>query len=204
MKYEKLVRTTSASLAKHTGRSWDEWIALLTKAGALNWPRREIVLYARKTYRLTPWWEQIVASGFEIAVGRRIEGQNEKGLYAAAGSKTFHVGAKKMWKWLVAHPEVWLRSVDPVAIKTGTQFESSEGAFGEIRTIAAGRSVRFRWQQDDWEKHTTCVVSVFPRQGEKCIVTFGEDGIASARAKEERKKYWKSVLDEIARLAIKK
>ena len=52
------------------------------------WTHGEIVAFLKVRYKLRPWWQQGVASGFEIATGRRVDGQNTKGLYTTTATKS--------------------------------------------------------------------------------------------------------------------
>ena len=101
MKYSKIGRVSSASVEKGTGRGWDEWIPLLTKAGALGWTHKEIVQFLKKKYKLSPWWQQGVTLGFEVATKRRIDGQNQKGEYNVTATRSIALEAKALWKLLV-------------------------------------------------------------------------------------------------------
>jgi hypothetical protein len=68
---DKIGRVTSASVQKGTGRNWDQWIAILEKAGARSWSHRETVDLLTKRYKLTPWWQQGVAWGLSITPEKR-------------------------------------------------------------------------------------------------------------------------------------
>src|SRR5687768_10050998 len=99
--FGKVGRVSSESVRKHTGKDWKTWVRLLEAAGARNLPHGEIVALLKKKYRLTPWWQQGVALGFEIATGRRRPGQDAKGKYMVTATKSLSVDAKAAWKRLV-------------------------------------------------------------------------------------------------------
>jgi len=205
MKYETVARVTTKSLAKHTGKSWDEWIALLEKKGAHLLSHKEIAHYLKSKHRLTPWWQHIVASGFEQVIGRKIEGQNAKGLYSIAGSRTLYIKSASAWKLLTSDEgvETWLKPLSPLMVKAGETFETQTGFFGEIRVVTKGKKIRFRLQDPEWEKPSVCVLGLNPRAGEKCLLVFTQDDLPSVRAKEEFRNYWKSVLDQLCAIVEK-
>src|SRR4051812_31302930 len=97
---EKIGKVSNQSVLKGTGRGWAEWIRLLEKAGAKHWSHQEIVAFLHKKHKLGPWWNQGVTHGFELATGRRMEGQNQKGEYSIVTTKTFPLSNKKMWQLL--------------------------------------------------------------------------------------------------------
>src|SRR5688572_1797323 len=75
---EKIGKVKSESVLKCTGKSWAQWIAILEKAGARWMTHKEIVAFLKK-YKLSQWWQQGVATGYEMHIGRKAEGRNEKG-----------------------------------------------------------------------------------------------------------------------------
>ena len=196
--FEKVGTVSSASVHKGTGRTWDQWIALLDKAGASGWTHQEIVAYLKKKHRLTPWWQQGVTTGYEVATGRREQGQSLKGEYQVTCTASLSIGAKAAWK-LISSPEglgCWLRPLsDFLAPKQ--VFESEGGIFGEVRTMKAGRQVRIRWQNEDWPKPTTVQVVVIPRPKSKCILAIMHDGFVDVRTREKMRVHWKAVLAEL-------
>lgn len=197
---EKLGRVTSASVKKCTGRDWNEWIEILDHAGARAWTHPEIVAFLRKKYRLSPWWQQGVTHGFELAIGRRIEGRNAKGELSITATKTLMARGPKVWK-LLASPRgmaLWLRPLSPVTLKAGNAFETEDGYFGEMRTLLAGKRVRLTWQDPAWEKKSVLQIHVVPREGEKCVVVFQHDQLLDARAQPKLRSRWKAALDALA------
>src|SRR3954464_1771134 len=98
----KIGRVTTASVYKATGRHWDEWLAILDKAGAISWKHGEIARWLGKRHKLRPWWQQGVALGYELARGKRIEGQNSVGEYSLTATKSLYVGGTAGWRFLLS------------------------------------------------------------------------------------------------------
>ena len=46
---------SDAALRKATGRGWDEWIEVLTAAGAEHWSHKEIVAWLAANTDLSGW-----------------------------------------------------------------------------------------------------------------------------------------------------
>ena len=206
MPIEKVGRVSRASVLKHTKKDWDQWIAILDKAGARSWTHQEIVAFLKKKYELGMWWEQSVTGGYELHIGRRAEGQNGKGEYSVTATRTFPIGNKAAWKLLFA-PEglaAWLKPLSDFTLAPGEVFETEGGAYGEVRTMKAGVRARLKWNDPDFEKASVVQVYVVPRPANKCIVAFMHEGILQARAQERLREYWKTALDELVALAVKK
>ncbi len=226
-KIEKLGRVSTKSVLKCTGKNWDQWLKILNDAGADTWQHKELVAFLKGKYKLSPWWQQGVASGYEIAIGRRVEGRNLKGEYSLTATKSIHVAAKSLWKFLCS-PEglaLWLRPLSEVDVKAGTVFEAEGCVFGEFRTVKPGSHLRMTWQETDWDRSTTVLVSVIPRPAAvtgpratksgrstpsesqnasssgKSILVIQHERIHDGRIQIQMRQHWKDVLERIAKLS---
>lgn len=198
--FEKIGRVSSETVEKHTKKSWKEWITILDQAGARQWDHREIVDFLKRKFRLTAWWQQGVTSGYEIATGRRVEGQNTKGLWSLTASKTFEGDYKKLWDFIFSSEglALWLQPLDEVELTPKQTFENHLGAFGEVRTMTKYRSLRMTWKDPEWRKHSVLQVWCVPRPNGKAIAVFTQDSLPTARVQEELRKHWKDSLQKIS------
>ena len=201
---EKLGRVTSASVKKCTGRSWDQWIKILNAAGADAWSHQEIVAFVKKKYRLSLWWQQGVTSGYELHIGRRVEGQNSKGQYSLTATLTFPISAKSAWQLITSESglQKWIGPMSPFELRKGETFESQGGIFGEVRTVKMGQRARIRWQDTDWPKPSILMLYIVSRPSEKCIVVLQHDQLTSPRLREQLRAKWKQALLDLRALAI--
>lgn len=201
-KYAQIGRVSTASVFKATRKHWNEWIEILDKAGARSWTHQEIVAFLKKRHKLGPWWQQGVAVGFEIATGRRVEGQNLKGEYMVTTTKSLSVPAAKAWKKLISEKGVtiWLKPLFKVPVKEGTQFETEDGYFGEIRTIKKARRLRLSWSDPDWLKKTVVQVTLVDRPKEKSILVIDHTQILDSRVQARMRARWRTAADELALL----
>ncbi len=200
--YNMVGKVSAESVQKHTGKNWKQWIASLEKVGANSWTYKEIVQFLKTKHRLTPWWQQGVAYGFEVATGRRKAGQDAKSKYMVTATKSLACDVKELWKLLLSKKgqAVWLKPYSTLKILPGVQFETIDGFFGEIRTIAENRRLRMYWQDADWEKHTVVEIQIVGRPGKKSILVFNHTGITDTRTKETLRLRWRKAADEIANL----
>ncbi len=196
---DRVGKVTSDSVRKYTGKGWDEWVPLLERAGASSWTHGEIAAYLKRKHRLTPWWQQGVALGFEIATGRRKEGQDIRGRYMVTATKSIGVGAAAVWKFAESTEglAIWLRPLSEIRLKPKIQFETEDGYFGEIRTVAKQRRARLQWQHPEWEKHTVIELLLVPKPSGKSILVFNHTGILDVRTREVLRVRWRKVADEI-------
>ena len=197
---EKIGITKTESVMKHTNKNWDEWVEILSKVGAHQWAFKEIVAFLKKKYKLTPWWQYVITMGYEIHIGRRMEGQNQKGRYTVTATKTAPLGQKKLWTFLTSEEglNIWLKPLSPVNFKAKTSFEVPGEIYGEIRTMKAPTRARLSWNDQDWDKTTFVQLYLAPRNKDKCLLAFQHENLMDARAKEKMRLYWKGVMDELA------
>lgn len=191
---DKIGMVSAKSVLKNTGRDWAQWIKALSQNGAENLTHKEIVKILKVKYKQTLWWQQQIATGFEIHIGKKIFGQNHKGKYSTTTAKTIKVSNKKLWEFLNSESGInlWLEPLSEFQIAKGAFFEVHGGVFGEVRTILKGKRMRIKWNDSDQGTHSYLQVYVLPRDGKKCVLVFQHDEIASARDKEKLKNHWKN------------
>jgi uncharacterized protein YndB with AHSA1/START domain len=200
--YEKIGRVSRESVLKGSGRDWDQWIKILDAVGAKMWTHQEIVAFLKKRYKLSPWWQQGVTLGYEIAIGRRIDGRSEKGEYTVTATKSIAASGQTVWKKLISEEgqKYWLQSLSTVSFKPGQTFETEDGFFGEIRTLTAGKKMRLSWQNPDQPEKSYVQVFVVARKGKNTILAFTHDKIKDKRFRENIRQRWRNSLEVMAKL----
>ena len=71
-----------------TGRTPDDWFALLDAAAATKWTHTQIAAWLRNEHSVPRWWNQAVTVRYEQARGMRDPGQKADGTYTAVGTRT--------------------------------------------------------------------------------------------------------------------
>lgn len=114
---------SSDAVRAKTGKTWDEWFAILDRAGAAEWPHKEIAIYLHDQCDCGDWWSQMVTVGYEQARGLRVKHQKCDGGFSASASKTIGVpvGAlfdawnnpKVLAKWLPDGKTLVIRKTTP-------------------------------------------------------------------------------------------
>lgn len=199
---ENIGRVTSKSVRKHTDKEWHQWVQILAKAGADSWVHKDIAEFLVKKYKLSQWWCHIVATGYEVYIGRKIAGRNQKGEYQITVTKSLKVDGKKTWKF-VSSPKgiaMWLAPMSKFALKPKSVYEREDGVYGEIRTMKAGHRIRLTWIDGDASEATTVVqVMVVHRAGrESSILCFQHEKLRDGRLKDVLRDHWRGILEAIA------
>ena len=120
------------AIKKGSGKSWDEWFALLDAWGALEMTHTEIARYISAELGVDGWWAQGVTVGYERARGMRAVHQTLNGFVMNA-SKTVNVPVSRLYAAFVNEPirDRWL---EPGTLRLRTSQENHSVRF-DILTL---------------------------------------------------------------------
>lgn len=76
------------AMEKATGRTHEQWRAVLTEAGALEWPHARIASFLVDEHGVDGWWAQGITVDFEQACKGRLPGQRADGTFTASKTAT--------------------------------------------------------------------------------------------------------------------
>jgi hypothetical protein len=199
-KTSKIGSVTAASVKKHTKKDWDEWIEVLGKCVGRSWSHQEIVALLKTKFRLSVWWQQEVARGYQIATGVREPHQTLKGTYTTTITKTLSLSAKSIFSFLIS-PEgqaIWLDPMSPTKLEEGRPFECNSGTFGEVRAVRANQKLRFFWFNENWPRKTVVQIQLHPKPKGRCLIAVDHSDLPTMKAKEEMHAYWRRAVDSMA------
>ncbi len=168
-------RMSDAAVKAKTGKTWQEWFALLDKAGARRLDHQTIVAFLHKQHGLGSWWEQMVTVSYEQARGLRKPHEKPEG-FEIAKSKTFAAPLAAVYDaWNDKEKRcLWLK----------------DHGF-EIRKANPDKSLRFTWVDG-----VTQVVADFYSQGKsKCQIAVQHSKLPNAKAAAAMKAYWAAQLE---------
>ena len=115
-----LMGMSSEAMARRTGKTWEDWLALLDAWGAADRSHPEIASYVRDELGIDGWWAQNITVGYERARGKRAVGQLVDG-FSATASKTVNVPVERLYE-AITDPELrqrWLPDA-PLAISSAS------------------------------------------------------------------------------------
>ena len=97
------------AIQRGTGKTWDEWFAVLDAWGGTEQPHAEIARYLHDQHGVEGWWAQGVTVGYERARGMRVRHQQSDG-FSVSASKTFPVAVEQVFAAFVdeASRDGWL------------------------------------------------------------------------------------------------
>jgi uncharacterized protein YndB with AHSA1/START domain len=193
-------RVSDEAVKKATGKTWDEWVVLLDKAGAQKMTHTEIAQWLEdKKHIKSSWWCQMVTVGYEYAKGRRIVGETADVGFEIGVTKTLPISKKQAWDLLMspAGMKTWLGKA--VKLEKGQTYTAAEGTTGEIRTLKPGERVRLTWQPKEFKQPSTLQVTVIP-SGQKTSIRFHHEKLSSKKAREDMRRHWQQVLNKLQEL----
>jgi hypothetical protein len=170
-------RVPDAKLLEATGKTWDEWFAILDAWGAKSQKHREIARYLMDEHRTPGWWTQHITVFYERARGLRLKHQQADG-FSISATKTLDVPVERLYDAFVedAERKRWF-----------------EDAAMSLRTARPGRDARF-----DWEDGSTRVVAWFEERGpSKSRIALAHEKIPDPDGAETLKAMWRERLSEL-------
>lgn len=180
---KKVAGIGSEAVEKATGKSWEQWFAVLDKANAIKLTHKEIAATLCEKHNLSMWWSRQIAVGYEQERGMRKVYQQPEG-FEISKSKTLPVSTLK-------------------AFKAWNNKNARDRWLGEnitIRKATPGKSMRITWS----DKKTKVDVNFYEKGKNKCQVSVQHTRLSSATQAEKMKKYWAAALISLAEFLKKK
>lgn len=170
----------SEAVREKTGKGWDEWFALLDKAGAAKWSHKEIATFLHKL-KCGDWWSQMVTVGYEQARGLRVKHQTADG-FSASASKTVAAPIAKLFRaWSDAKLRArWLPDSADIAIRSSTE----------------NKVIRIVWI----DGKSNIEVRFYPKGADKSQVAIERRKLQNAKEVEQVKDYWGRALQQMKEL----
>ena len=171
------------AVARATGKAWDQWLAVLDKAGAAGMPHKAIAAMLKEKFGVAPWWSQMVAVGYGQARGLRAMYQGADG-FSANASRTLQANLDRAYgAWSdPALRAMWLGNA-PV----------------EVTRSEDGKSLRMQWAAGG----SVVDVNFYPKGDEKSQVTVQQRKLRDRKAVEKQKGFWSGALDRLKTLLEK-
>jgi len=165
------------TIKRGSGKSWDDWFAILDAWGATKRSHTEIARYVSEKHGVSGWWAQTVTVGYERGRGMRRLHERTSGFYVGV-SKTLPVGVMRLSEEFT-DTKKRNRWLEPGLLRT--------------RTSQPGKSARFDFLEDDSRVH---VYFVSKGRG-KATVAIQHERLADEGAVEERRSFWKERLGRL-------
>lgn len=138
---------TDAAAKAATGRTLNEWFALLDDAPAPQLGRKGVNDFLFKTHQVDAWWTTTLAAEYERARGMTEKDGRPRG-YAICVTKNIKAPAARVSEAFTT-PGVLSRFLGAGAHadgKEGGAWSDGDGHHGTFSKLAGGKTVRFSWK----------------------------------------------------------
>lgn len=165
------------AMIRATGKSHEEWFAILDAWGAVERKHPQIARWLSEVQGTPPWWTQNITVAYERARGLRATHQNAAG-FSFSVNRTIGVGAGRLLAAFTdeADRRRWLPDAEMPR-----------------RPTRAANTARFDWL----EPPSRVVVLVSARGDAKAAVNVTHEQLPDAASTERLKVAWRSWLDDL-------
>lgn len=180
-----------------TGRSLDEWFALLDAFGGPGKGRREIGNHLLSTYRIDPWWVATLNIEYEAHHGLREKDGKPKG-YMVCATKSIKAPAQACFDAFASAKALdgWLGSGHVLDFRDGGELRNGDGNLATLRRINPGKTIKLVWQQADAAAGTPVEVKFEP-VGAKTTVMVTHDRLQTRADADGLRRAWGGALDRL-------
>ncbi|MZE79594.1 SRPBCC domain-containing protein [Streptomyces sp. SID5475] len=119
--------------------------------------------------------------------------------YEIGVSRTLPLPPGAVWRFLTG-PEglaLWLGRGAEITPGRGSAYRTGDGTTGEVRGYHEGSRIRITHRPPGSDRDSTVQMTVTPRGG-KSVLGFHQERLTSAAEREDRRRHWRSVMDEVA------
>jgi hypothetical protein len=176
-KVDKAGGISSDAVKAKTGKSWDQWFAILDKAGAKAMAHKDIAALLHESHDVSGWWSQMITVGYEQVRLGRAKGEKASGDFSVSASKTINVPVATLYK-------AW---ADTRARRAWLDEDI------QIRTKTPNKSIRITWS--DGKTHVA--VGFIDKGPAKSQVGLEHSKIRSAKEADRIKAAWRPRLEAL-------
>ena len=180
-----------------TGRSLDEWFALLDAFGGPAKGRREIGNHLLATYRIDPWWVATLNIEYEAHHGLHEKDGKPKG-YMVCATKSIKAPAQACFDAFASAKALdrWLGSGHVLDFRDGGELRNGDGNLATLRRINPGKTIKLVWHQADAAAGTPVEVKFEP-VGAKTTVMVTHDRLQTRADADGLRRAWGAALDRL-------
>jgi hypothetical protein len=180
-KSSKNAAISSKAVQKATGKSWEEWFAVLNELKAAELSHPAIVGKLYSDYGVDEWWAQMITVEFERTIGRREAGQRCDGTYATSASKTL---SSNMDTALECRQTLVCRAQD----FNGVAFSAQP---------SINKTDKWRYWRVKLADGARINVNITQKEADKTLLSVQHEGLQNKEDIEHWKTFWKSYLSNL-------
>ncbi|MBI2839930.1 MAG: SRPBCC domain-containing protein [Acidobacteria bacterium] len=186
-----------SGVKRETGKSFDEWFALLDKQVGADKGRREIGMYLGNTVKVDPWWGGTITVEYENARGAKEKDGRPRG-YSICATKKLKASPDACFAaWATPGAlDTWLGAKHEGKVEDGARLTNADGNVAEIKKINKGKTIRLTWQ-DPLAAPGTPVEVKFQASGPKTTVMVVHERLQTREEADGLRAAWGEALDRL-------
>jgi uncharacterized protein YndB with AHSA1/START domain len=116
--------------------------------------------------------------------------------------RTFPISLEQAWKYLTSREgiSIWLGAAENFHLIKGATYQAKDGASGEVRVVNRLENIRVTWQPVQWSQPSTIQMRLIPMGRDKTVVSFHQEKLPDAAAREQMLVRWAGILDELEKV----
>lgn len=144
--YETDFPITDDACAAATGKSIQEWFAVLGAFGGPSKGRRALGNHLFADLKVDIWWVQTLNSQYEIHHGIREKDGRLKG-YCICSTKTISAPLDRVYRAWASPKQLdrWFSSGSTGAVEAGGEFSNADGNRGIYKRVREAKDLRLEW-----------------------------------------------------------
>jgi uncharacterized protein YndB with AHSA1/START domain len=192
---------TDEAVRAATGKSFDEWFAVLDARGGPGVGRRAINVYLYEECKVDPWWCATLNIRYEAARGVVEKDGRPKG-YTICATKTVAAPLETVWELWASGPALsrWFGADTEADVTDGGSYRNADGDAGVFKRVRPNKDLRFTWENP---AHAPSLVDVvFQDKGKgKTGVLVTHDRLQGRAEADGIRAAWGEALDRLKALA---
>jgi len=195
--YQAQNEVSAAAARAATGKSFDEWFAMLDKFGGPGKGRRAIneLLYSK--HKVDAWWCSTIVVEYEKA-RKAVEKDGLSKGYTICATKAIKAKPQRLFDAFAKQAELakWFGAGTKLDFREGGSFSNADGNRGQIKKINPGKTIRLTWESAKHAPAETVEVKFQP-SGAKCTVMITHDRLQNRETADGMRAAWGAALDTL-------
>lgn len=190
---------TEEAVKSATGKTWEEWFALLDERGGTGpGKRRELGNYLYADCKLDIWWSATINVEYENARGVLDKDNRPKG-YMICSTKTIAAPVEKVYAAWVSNDALdrWFSAHNDAEVTDGGCYKNGDGDTGVYKRVRADKDLRFTWENPAHSPATIVDVTFQDNGKGKTLVTVSHDRIQTRAQADGLRDGWGEALDKL-------
>lgn len=190
---------SDASAKAATGKTMQQWFALLDAQGGLALGRRALGVWMRDEQQLDAWWCATLNCEYEAARGQLEKDGRAKG-YMICPTKSIKADAARCYQAFASGKalDAWFGKGNQIDLRDGGSWSNADGNQATIKKVNPGKAIKLSWEDKALSMPAPVDIKFDTAGGPgKCTVMVSVDRLQTRAEADGYRKAWGKVLDQL-------